>query len=92
MTLRKKGSRLITVNDAVYRWRVWGSVRCCVACSSGRSDFAVQRVDQKDTVLLAATSAFPVVPSIVEARVRSALSQGWQSTTEGPAFRLRELV
>ncbi|MEV7928158.1 MULTISPECIES: hypothetical protein [unclassified Kitasatospora] len=92
MTLRKKGSRLITIDEVVYRWRVHGGVRCCIACAWGRSGFAVQRVDQMGPVLLAATSAFPVVPSIVEAGVRTALDQGWQSTGAGPAFRLRELV
>ncbi|MFD0400568.1 hypothetical protein ACFVHI_21135 [Kitasatospora sp. NPDC127121] len=80
LTLGKKGSRLITVDGVVYRWRVIGGIRCCVPCSNGMSRFAVQRVGQRGAVLLAATPAFPVVPSIVEAEVRAALGQGWQST------------
>lgn len=92
LSLVKKGSRLITVDGVVYRWRVIGSVRCCVPCSNGVSDFAVQRVGRRSAVLLAGTSAFPVVPSVVEAGVRAALGRGWRSMETGPAFSLGELV
>ncbi|WP_336111120.1 hypothetical protein [Streptomyces sp. PTD9-10] len=92
MALRKKGTRLITVDGVAYRWRVSGGAGCCTGCASGRFDFVVEQADQKGAVLMAATSAFPVVPSIVEAGVRTALDHGWQPARKGLAFRLNRLV
>ncbi|GAA0677110.1 hypothetical protein GCM10010193_32950 [Kitasatospora atroaurantiaca] len=92
MALRKKGTRLITVDGMAYRWRVSGGAGCCTGCASGRFEFVVEQADQKGAVLMAATSAFPVVPSIVGAGVRAALDQGWQPARRGSAFRLTGLV
>jgi len=88
LALRKKGTRRITVDGAVYRWRVVGGARCCIACAWGRFDFAAEKVDQNGPVLLAYTSAFPVVPSVVEVGIRRALSKGWRPEQPGPAFHL----
>ncbi|MFD0275441.1 hypothetical protein ACFVHB_16270 [Kitasatospora sp. NPDC127111] len=92
MALTRTGARLITVDGTRYRWRVRGGAACCPGCAAGRYDIAVEPADGPGSVLLAATSAFPVVPSVVATAIRAALADGWQATRRGPAFQLARTV
>jgi hypothetical protein len=99
MALVKKGSRLITVDGVVYRWRLRRRPTYPQGIGQRRLAFAVEQVDRKGSVLLVTVPqdhpsnwmggpAVPVLPSTVAAIVRKALTQGWQASQPGPAFRL----
>lgn len=83
MTFSKKRSRLITVDDAVYRWRV-GPRRS----SAPSLRFAVERAEEQGGVLMVTLPCarpdngrgertIAVTPRLVGACVRRAVEQGW---------------
>ena len=99
MAAMKKGSKLITVDGGVYRWRVRKRPSFAQAVAVSPLSFAVERADARGAVLIvtmpsshpghwAGAAALPVIPSMVAAMIRRALERGWQPERPGPAFPL----
>ena len=99
MALVRKGSRLITVDGIVYRWRVRKRPTYAQGIGDSPLSFAVEQADQRGTVLIASmptahpsnwvgAPALPVVPSLVAAVIRRAREQGWHPEHPGSAFTL----
>ncbi|MDG9678994.1 hypothetical protein [Micromonospora sp. DH14] len=98
MALAKKGSRLITVDGVVYRWRVRGRPTYAQALGERPLAFAVEQDDCKGSVLLVSMPQdhpsnwiggppVPVLPSMVAAVIRKALTEGWRPSQATAAFR-----
>jgi hypothetical protein len=96
MALAVKGSRLITVNGAVYRWQL----RRRPDCYGIPLAFAVELAGTPGSVLVAvirdvdhprsliSRSSLIVRPALVAAVIQAALGQGWQPGSPGVPFRL----
>jgi hypothetical protein len=96
MALAVEGSRLITVDGIVYRWRL----RRRATYNQMRGDtpltLAVERADSSGCVLTAAVpdvshpaslfagSSMIVRPALVAAVIRIALGRGWKPAVTGP--------
>ncbi|MFI5928256.1 hypothetical protein ACIA3K_20150 [Micromonospora sp. NPDC051543] len=98
MALTKKGSRLITVDTVVYRWRVRGRPTYAQALGVRPLTLAVEQADCKGCVLLIdmpqdhpsnwiGVPPVPVLPSMVATIIRKALSEGWRPGKLATAFR-----
>ncbi|MCG5218601.1 hypothetical protein [Streptosporangium sp. KLBMP 9127] len=100
MAIPKKGSRLITVDGAGFRWRVRRKPTYCQGNSWGPMTFAVELADASGRVLLVSlpcsrpdawqgerTTA--IQPALVTATVRLALKRGWDPQQAGGAFNLK---
>jgi hypothetical protein len=100
MALAVKGSRLITVDGTVYRWRMRCKPSYCQECLGGPLTFAVELAGAGGSVLavaipgvshpgsLVASSSLIVRPALVAAVIQTALGQGWQPAVLGAPFRL----
>ena len=100
MALAVKGSRLITVDGAVYRWRMRRNPTYGQQCLGSPLTFAVELADARGTILaatvpdvshpasLVAGSSLIVRPALVAAVIRTALGQGWEPAAPGAPFRL----
>lgn len=99
MALVRKGSRPITVDGVVYRWRVRRRPGPAAGPAAPLS-FAVEQVDAHGAVLLVTMPAAPagtpvpgptpsVLPSTVAAAIRVARTGGWRPERGGPAVQLR---
>jgi hypothetical protein len=95
----KKGSRLITVDGAVFRWRV--SHRPAYGEGNGRSSltFVVERAEEPASILAVSLPCarpdnwlgertIAVRPVLVAGCVRRALAQGWNPGQRGTGFTL----
>ncbi|MEU8335353.1 hypothetical protein [Micromonospora tulbaghiae] len=102
MALTKKGSRLITVDGVVYRWRVRGRPTYAQALGQRPLTLAVEQADCKGSVLLVSMPqdhpsnwfggpSIPVLPSQVAAVIRKALTEGWRPSQLATAFRTTAL-
>ncbi|MEV1145351.1 hypothetical protein [Micromonospora sp. NPDC049799] len=98
MALTKKGSRLITVDGVVYKWRVRGRPTYAQALGERPLAVAVEQADCKGSVLLVTMPqdhpsnwiggrSVPVLPSQVAAVIRKALGEGWRPGQSATAFR-----
>lgn len=103
MALAVKGSRLITVDGDVYRWRMrrrpttYGQ-----ECLGGPLTFAVELAgaggsvlavtvsdaSRPDSLVLIGKPSLIVRLALVEAVIRVALNRGWQPAASGAQFRL----
>ncbi|MFG2072280.1 hypothetical protein SAMN05421874_101344 [Nonomuraea maritima] len=99
MAIPKKGSRLITVDDTVFRWRVRRKPTYCQGNSWGPMTFAVELADASGRVLLVSLPCsrpdawwgertMAVRPALVTATIRMALNHGWYPQQAGNAFEL----
>ncbi|RAO46279.1 hypothetical protein PSN01_05130 [Micromonospora saelicesensis] len=99
MALTKKGSRLITVDDIVCRWRVRGKPTYAQALCELPLTLAIEQADCKGSVLLVAMPQdhpsnwiggppVPVLPSTVAAVVRKALTEGWRPNRPSASFHM----
>lgn len=99
MALTKKGSRLITVDGIVDRWRVRGKPTYDQALCERPLTFAIEQADCKGSVLLVAMPQdhpsnwiggppAPVLPSTVAVVVRKALAEGWRPSQSAAAFHM----
>ena len=100
MALAVKGSRLITVDGTVYRWRMRRNPTYGQQCLGSPLTFAVELAGARGTVLavtvpdvshpasLVAGSSLIVRPALVTAVIRTALGRGWQPAAPGAPFRL----
>jgi hypothetical protein len=97
MSLAKEGSRLITVDGTVYRWRVRKRPTYSQAIGHAPLTFGAEHADIAGAVLLVTMTqdhpsnwiggtAEPVLPSTVSALIRHARRRGWQPHSRGPAF------
>ncbi|WP_055591152.1 hypothetical protein [Peterkaempfera griseoplana] len=101
MALVRRGSRLIAVDGAEYRWRVRPRPTYCQGMGWSALTFAVERVHEADgvpgTVLVVDVGAarpdnwlgrpsMSVLPSTVAAAVRLALAGGWEPERPGRPF------
>ncbi|MEU0550550.1 hypothetical protein [Micromonospora sp. NPDC005979] len=98
MALTKKGSRLITVDSVVYRWRVRGRPTYAQALGDRPLTLAVEQADCKGGVLLVdlpqdhpsnwiSGPPVPLRPSMVATITRKALSEGRRPGEPATAFR-----
>jgi len=102
MALTVKGSRLITVDGAVYRWLMRRTPSYHQECLGGPLTFAVELAGARgsvlavtvpdagrpDSLVLAARPGLIVRPALVAAVIRTALGRGWQPAAPGPQFQL----
>lgn len=100
MALAVKGSRLITVDGTVYRWRMRRNPTYGQECLGSPLTFAVEVAGALRTVLavpvsdvshpssLVVGSSLIVRPALVSAVIRIALSRGWEPAAPGTPFRL----
>lgn len=96
MSVRKTGSRLITVNDVQYRWRIrrkapydqW-------AYGDGTLTISIERANDPGSVLVAHTNhphpesvgtvtPVPITPRHVAECIRQAIAEGWKAERNGP--------
>lgn len=97
MAIPKKGSRSISVDQAVYRWMVRRKPSC-PCCGRGLLTFAVELGETPGSVLVARMPSprldnvmgsplgQPVRPSLVEKVIRTALASGWRPDRPGHPF------
>ncbi|MFE4925428.1 hypothetical protein [Streptomyces sp. NPDC056661] len=93
MALPKKHSRLLTLDSVHYRWQVSRN-SCCQYCGGGlEATFVVQQVEPQGALLIvdAPEHTSPIVPAIVTASIRRAISRGWRPTQPGRPFHLDAL-
>ncbi|GAA3526637.1 hypothetical protein GCM10022419_001670 [Nonomuraea rosea] len=99
MAIPKKGSRLITVDGTIFRWRVRRKPTYCQGNSWGPMTFSVELADAPGRVLLASLPCsrpdawlgertIAIRPALVTATVRMALGHGWGPRQAGNAFDL----
>ena len=100
MALAVKGSRLITINGTVYRWRLRRKPSYHQECFDTSLTFAVELAGTSGSVLavaipdvshpvsLMARSSLIVRPALVAAVIQTALDRGWQPEVPGAPFRL----
>ncbi|CCH16950.1 conserved hypothetical protein [Micromonospora lupini str. Lupac 08] len=99
MALTREGSRLITVDGIVYRWRVRGKPTYAQALCERPLTLAIEQADRKGSVLLVTMPQdhpsnwiggppVPVLPSTVAAVVRKALAEGWRPNQPAAAFHM----
>ncbi|MFF0154518.1 hypothetical protein [Micromonospora sp. NPDC005203] len=99
MALTKKGARLITVDDIVYRWRVRGKPTYAQGLCERPLTLAIEQADCKGGVLLVSMPQdhpsnwiggppVPVLPSTVAAVVRKALTEGWRPSQPSAVFHM----
>ena len=100
MALAVKGSRLITVDGTVYRWRMRRNPTYGQLCLGSPLTFAVELAGARGTVLavtvpdvshpasLVAGSSLIIRPALVAAVIRTALGRRWESAASGTPFRL----
>ncbi|MEV4159949.1 hypothetical protein [Nonomuraea dietziae] len=99
MAIPKKGSRLITVDGARFRWRVRRKPTYCQGNSWGPMTFVVELADTLGRVLLVSLPCsrpdawwgertMAIRPALVTATIRTALGHGWDPRQAGNAFEL----
>ncbi|MFD8118483.1 hypothetical protein [Streptomyces microflavus] len=98
MALVKKGSRHITVDGRIYRWRIRRRPTYCQALVWSPLTYAVEYAETPGTTLVVTTNqphpsnwfdvpASPVLPAQVADTVRTARAHGWTPETPGPPFQ-----
>jgi hypothetical protein len=100
MALAVKGSRLITVDGTVYRWRLRRKPTYSQVYFDTPLTFAVELADSSGSVLAVAMpdvsnpgsqfarSSLIVRPALVAAVIQTALDRGWQPASPGAPFLL----
>jgi hypothetical protein len=101
MSLAVKGSRLITADGTVYRWRLRRRPSYNQACFETPLTFAVELAEAGGSVLaveipdvshpgslVGTRSRLVVRPALVAAVLKIALGRGWQPAVPGSPFRL----
>ncbi|MEU6729084.1 hypothetical protein ABZ917_35715 [Nonomuraea wenchangensis] len=99
MAIPKKGSRLITVDGTVFRWRVRRKPTYDQGNSWGPMTFAVELAGASGRVLLVSLPCsrpdawwgertMAIRPALVTATIRTALNHGWGPQQAGNAYEL----
>jgi hypothetical protein len=101
MAVPLKGSRLITVDGAVYRWYVRRRPSYIQGLARSPLTFAVELAGRHGRVLVVSVTdvrhpgnwlhqpSLAVRPAVVAAVIRMALDRGWQPAGSGAPFRLK---
>ncbi|MEU7741741.1 hypothetical protein [Nonomuraea sp. NPDC049158] len=99
MAMPKKGSRLITVGGAAFRWRVRHKPTYRQGDTWSPLTFTVERAEQPGNVLVVSLPCarpdnwqgertITIRPVLVAGCVQRALEQGWNSSQRGAPFTL----
>lgn len=99
MAIPKKGSRLITVDGTVFRWRVRHKPTYCQGMAWAPLSFAAERAEEPGAVLVVslprarpdnwlAERTIAIRPALVVGCIRRAVEQGWNSGQPGSGFTL----
>ncbi len=99
MALVKKGSRRITVDGRIYRWKIRRRPTYSQALIWSPLTYAVEYAEAPGSTLVVTTNqphpsnwfdapASPVLPSRVADTVRTAHDRGWAPGLPGPPFQL----
>ncbi|MFJ7063178.1 hypothetical protein ACIQVA_36905 [Streptomyces microflavus] len=99
MALVKKGSRRITVDGRIYRWKIRRKPTYSQVLIWSPLTYAVEYEEAPGSTLVVTTNqphpsnwfdapASPVLPSQVADTVRTARDRGWAPETPGPPFQL----
>jgi hypothetical protein len=99
VAMPKKGSRLITVDGAVFRWRVGHKPSFSPDKSASPLTFAVEQADNPGSVLVVSLPCarpdnwqgertITIRPVLVAGCIRRALAQGWRSGQPGSTFQV----
>ena len=95
MALLRKGSRRITVDGTVYRWRVRHRPTYCQGSGWSSMIFAVEHAESPGQALVVDTGgprpdnwmgldpAAPITPRVVATAIRRALPEGWSPQAKG---------
>jgi hypothetical protein len=97
MSIPKKNSRRVIVDDVEYRWRVRGRPTYDQALTTGRLILAVEQCEKRGSVLVVELAqshpsnwmqeaASGVTPAVVTGHIRTALKLGWSPACKGPQF------
>jgi len=100
MTIRRKGSRPLTVDGVPYRWSVRSRPTYSRGIGQSPLSFAVVSDDAPGATLVVILDATRpdnwlqepgavVAPKMVELAIRKALADGWHAKQSGGAFALR---
>ncbi|MFF0776420.1 hypothetical protein ACFYUK_46585 [Nonomuraea wenchangensis] len=99
MAIPKKGSRLITVDGTLFRWRVRRKPTYDQGNSWGPMTFSVELAGASGRVLLVSLPCsrpdawwgertMAIRPALVTATIRTALNHGWDPQQAGNAYEL----
>ncbi|MEV6574891.1 hypothetical protein [Streptomyces sp. NPDC051577] len=99
MALVKKGSRLITVDDTTYRWRLRGRPTYVQALVWSPLSYAAEHAETPGITLVITTNqphpgnwfgtqGSPILPAQVADGIRTALAAGWTPENPGSPFHL----
>lgn len=99
MALVRRGSRLITVDDITYRWRVRRRPTYDQGLVMAPLTYAVEHAETSGTTLVVSTSqphpsnwvgtaGSPVLPAQVADSIRTALTDDWSPKSPGSPFHL----
>ncbi|MEW1838733.1 hypothetical protein AB0392_12325 [Nonomuraea angiospora] len=99
MAIPKKGSRLITVDGTVFRWRVRHKPTYDEGMAWSPLSFAVERAEEPGAVLVVslpcarpdnwlAERTIAIRPALVVGCIRRAVEQGWNLGHPGSGFTL----
>ena len=97
MSIPKKHSRRVVVDDVEYRWRVRGRPTYDQALTTQPLILAVEQCGKPGSVLVVElaqshpsnwmrVAASGVTPSVVAHHIRMALRSGWRPACKGPQF------
>jgi len=98
MAIPKKGSRAITVDGVLYRWRVRHKPTHSQGDLGTPATFSVELHDNPGQTLHVETdlphmvyyraSTYAITPSIARKAIEQALVKGWKPEKQGPTFEL----
>ncbi|MER5650676.1 hypothetical protein [Streptosporangium sp. NPDC002524] len=99
VAIPKKGSRLISVDGTVYRWRIrhnptysqansWGPLTYAVEPAEGHGRVLVVELPRSRPDAWLGERTMTVRPALVAATIRGALDRGWDPSQAGSAFTL----
>lgn len=100
MTLPKKGSRRIVVDNIAYRWAIRRKPTYNEALGDRNTQAAVELYDNPRSTLLVyfpwvrndswmtLTAQPPITPNLIEQCIREAIAGGWSPDEKGGAFQV----
>jgi len=103
MTIPKKGSRKIVVDNVEYRWRIRSNPTYTQGAFGDNMTAAVELYQEPKSVLIISfpwmrcdnwlgDPISPVTPKHIEASIRQAIIEGWQPNIKGSAFRFNHKI
>lgn len=101
MTIPRKGSRRITVDEVEYRWRIRQRPTYSQGALGHALNLAVELAEEPQSTLIVELAqahpcnwlgdpSSPVTPKEVADRIRQAIAAGWNPSQAGGDFRVTE--